>query len=58
LEDTLDQTPAQAARRQSKIDHRAHVSQEHAKTRGMVIAILQVLRRGFFGRMKWLLFGR
>jgi hypothetical protein len=51
------QTPAQAARRDSRIDHRAKVSQEHAKTRGVVVLIARVFFGGFFGRLRWLLFG-
>jgi hypothetical protein len=34
------------------------LSRDHAITRGVVAQILGVLRRGFFGRMRWLLFGR
>lgn len=34
------------------------LAREHAQTRGYVMGILQVLNRGFFGRLKWLLFGK
>ena len=55
-------TPHQAERRIEHIDARRtmaeQISREHARTRGMAVASLSVLGRGFFGRLKWLLTGR
>lgn len=34
------------------------MTREHAITRGIAVTCLQVLQRGFFGRLKWLLVGR
>jgi len=34
------------------------LAQEHAQTRGMVMSIAQVLRRGLLGRLKWIVLGR
>ena len=52
----------QADRRQARIQARRtvaeQISREHAITRGVVGQIIGVLQRGFFGRLKWLLFGR
>lgn len=52
----------QAERREQRIEARRTVAQqlsrEHAITRGIAATSLNVLRRGFFGRLKWLLFGR
>ena len=56
LEDRM--TTAQLAARQEKREYRQHISLEHAKTRGLAMVALSVLQRGFFGRLKWLLFGR
>lgn len=42
-------------RRSARIAMR--IGREHAITRGIVVTILGVLRRGFFGRLKWALFG-
>ena len=39
-------------------DHRSRLNREHAITRGVAVSCLQVLQRGFWGRLKWLLFGR
>lgn len=54
--------PNEAAKREVRIEARRTVAQqlsrEHAITRGMANVALFVLRRGFFGRLKWLLFGR
>ena len=33
------------------------LAQEHAQTRGLVSSMVLVLRRGFWGRLRWLLFG-
>lgn len=33
------------------------LAQEHAKTRGVQNGILDLLKRGFFGRLRWLIFG-
>lgn len=55
----MDQTPAQKARREARIDHRSKVSQEHARTRGAVIELGRILLgRSFLGRLKWLFLGR
>lgn len=43
-------------RRTAKIAMR--VGRENAITRGVVMSVLQLLRRGFFGRLKWLVMGR
>ena len=49
-------TTNQMERRTAKIAMR--VGREGAMTRGMLMGVIQVLRRGFFGRLKWLLGGR
>jgi hypothetical protein len=49
-------TSNQMERRSAKIAMR--VGREGAMTRGMVQGIIAVLRRGFFGRLKWLVAGR
>lgn len=54
LEDRM--TDKQFERRTAKIATR--VGREGAVTRGMTMGIIEVLRRGFFGRLKWLLLGR
>ena len=51
-------TTARLAARQEKREYRQHISREHAKTRGFAMIALSVLQRGFWGRLKWLLFGR
>lgn len=51
-------TAQQAVDRTAKIEYRHAVSREHGITRAMAAAGLSVLRRGFFGRLKWLLVGR
>ena len=56
LEDRM--TTARLAARQEKREYRQHISREHAKTRGFAMIALSVLQRGFWGRLKWLLFGR
>ncbi len=45
-------------KRMAKTEVRARMSREHAITRGMAAACLMVLQRGFFGKLKWLFFGR
>lgn len=49
-------TTHHAERRTQKQVRRLGV--EHARTRGLALGIAGVLHRGFFGRMKWLLFGK
>ncbi len=56
LEDRM--TDARLAARETKREYRQTVSLEHAKTRGVAVACWSVLKRGFFGRLKWLLTGR
>ena len=56
LEDRM--TDARLAARETKREYRQHISLEHAKTRGMVMLALSLIRRGYWGRFKWLLFGR
>lgn len=51
-------TKVELAKRDEKKEYRLGIQMEHAKTRGMVIGCMMVLRRGFFGRLKWLFFGR
>ena len=51
-------SPAAQERRTIKNEYRQHISREHAITRGMAVGCLTVLRRGFWGRLKWLLMGR
>ena len=52
----------QTEKRVERIEARKTVAQqlsiEHARTRGIAVASYSVLRRGFFGRLKWLLLGR
>ena len=55
---TTEQTKAQAEKRAAKIEYRAHISREHAMTRGLAMGCAQVLRRGLVGRLKWLLLGK
>lgn len=59
LKDRLN--PAQQAKRQTRIQARRTVAmelgQQQAITRGMTNYVLQVLGQGFWGRLKWLLFG-
>lgn len=45
----------QLERRTAKIAMR--VGREGAITRGMTMGVIEVLRRGFLGRMKWLIRG-
>lgn len=33
------------------------LAKEHAQTRGMTAAILQMLQRGLWGRLRWMLLG-
>lgn len=54
LEDRM--TDKQFERRTAKIAMR--VGRDGAVTRGMTMGIIAVLQRGFFGRLKWLVFGR
>lgn len=53
---------AQMERRQTRISGRRTVAESLGRTQAMQAAVLQghhnLLRRGFFGRMKWLIFGR
>ena len=55
-------SPQQASKRDERIDRRMTqhqmLSREHAITRGIAVTALQVLQRGFFGRLCWLLRGR
>lgn len=37
---------------------RQEFGREHAITRGIAATALTVLKRGFWGRLRWLLFGR
>ncbi len=46
----------QMERRTAKIAMR--VGREGAITRGMTMGVIEVLRRGIFGRFKWLVAGR
>lgn len=55
---SMDLTPAQVEARKDKIAFRQSVSREHGITRGIAMATLQVLQRGFFGRLKWLVVGK
>lgn len=55
---SLTLTPDQAIQRAAKTEVRRAISLEHAKTRGMAIVCLQVLQRGFWGRLRWLLTGK
>lgn len=52
----------QAEKRIERIQARSTVAQqlslEHAKTRGIAVAAYSVLRRSFWGRLRWLLSGR
>ena len=34
------------------------IARDHAVTRGYVNGLLQLVNRGFFGRLRWLLFGK
>lgn len=54
LEDRM--TDKAFERRTAKIATR--VGKDGAMTRGLVNGVIAVLRRGFFGRLKWLLLGR
>ena len=60
LEDRMSQH--QLAKRAAKIEARHTVAQqlsrEHAITRGVAVGCLQVLQRGLWGRLKWLLRGK
>ena len=51
-------TEAEKARRSEKNEYRRLISVEHAKTRGMAVGCMLVLRRGLLGRLKWLMLGR
>lgn len=48
-------TEKQMERRTAKIAMR--VAREGAITRGWVMGVVEIMRRGFFGRMKWLIKG-
>lgn len=48
-------TLKQLEHRTAKIAQRA--GREGAITRGMIMGVIDVLRRGFLGRMKWLMRG-
>jgi hypothetical protein len=48
----------QMAYRAAKTAVRAQISRDHAITRGIAVSALQVLQRGFWGRLRWLLRGR
>lgn len=49
---------AEIARRQAKHEWRQSVAIEHGKTRAIAVAAFNVTSRGFFGRLKWALFGK
>ncbi len=51
-------SPAQQVKRQERIEWRAQVSKQEGITRGLVMGVIQVLRRGFLGRLKWLIRGQ
>lgn len=51
-------TPEQLRQRAATTDVRMGISVEHAKTRGLAVGCAMILRRGFFGRLKWLLRGK
>ena len=38
-------------------DHQT-LAREHAQTRGLAVAVINVLKRGLLGRLKWLLVGK
>jgi hypothetical protein len=52
-------TEKQMERRTAKIAMRVgrENGRENAITRGWVMGVVDVMRRGFFGRMKWLIRG-
>jgi hypothetical protein len=52
-------TEKQMERRTAKIAMRAarESGKQNAITRGWVVGVVDVMRRGFFGRMKWLIRG-
>ncbi len=52
----LSTTPNPA--RQEKREYRAHISREHAITRGIAVGCIQVLQRPLLGRLKWLVRGK
>jgi len=54
LEDRV--TDKQMERRTQKMATR--IGRDHALTRGAVVQMGQILSRGLFGRLKWLLVGR
>jgi len=53
---------AQMARRMNRIEGRRTVAEHLSRTQALQGTVLQghhnLLRRGFFGRLKWMLFGR
>lgn len=51
-------TADRLAARAEKRDYRAKTAQRAAMTHGMVIGCIAIFRRGIFGRLKWLVFGR
>jgi hypothetical protein len=48
----------QRVRREDRKEFRRSVAQQAGITRGIALATLSVVNRGFFGRLKWLLVGR
>ena len=55
-------SPAEATKRSVRMSNRQNqrvsVAQAIGETRAIAVAAYSVLRRGFFGRLKWLLFGK
>lgn len=55
-------SPAALAKRQARIDARKTVATDlmdkHNQVARLAVSTAVVLRRGFFGRLKWLLIGR
>jgi hypothetical protein len=56
LEDRMSK--GQRVRREDRKEFRRSVAQQAGITRGIALATLSVVNRGFFGRLKWLLVGR
>lgn len=45
-------------KREDRATFRQQISKEHAMTRGLAVVAMNVLGRGFWGRMKWLFLGK
>lgn len=45
-------------KRDERANFRSNLAKAHAMTRGGTNACLNVLQRGFWGRLKWLVMGR